>query len=198
MEGIRNMSNVGISGLTPDTPKNVMLGAGTIHKNLLFTDGAWNFEESLVAATNGGSKFSIVPELYKIPLDGANVNVQGLTKKVGETASMEINFAEITKELVKASIFGEDGESDDNYDVILPKEDITTGDYWDNIAFVGKTVEGKNIIVIMENALCTSGFSTDAKNKTEGVASLTFECYAKLDGNHNKLPYKIYLPKQTA
>lgn len=194
------MSKEGRSGITPDTPKSVMLGAGTIHKNLTFTEGAWNFEESLVAATNGGSKFSITPEVYKIPLDGANVNVQGLTKKVGETATIEVNFAEIKKDLVKAAIFGtEDVENvATEYDVILPKEDIETGDYWENIAFVGKTVEGKNIIVIMENALCTSGFSTDAKNKTEGVAAMTFECYAKLDGDHNKLPYKIYLPKTTA
>lgn len=191
------MLNVGTSGITPNTPKNIMFGAGTIHKNLKYvTDTGWNFEESLVAATNGGSKFTITPEIYKIPLDGANVNVQGLTKKVGETAVMEINFAEITKDLVKASIFGEDGTSEDTtYDVILPKEDIVEGDYWDNIAFVGKTVEGANIIVIMENALCTSGFSTEGKNKTEGVAAMTFECHAKLDGNHNKLPYQIYLPK---
>jgi len=196
------MSKEGRSGITTDTPKNIMFGAGTIHKNLIFTPGtdggtgSWNFEESVVGATNGGSKFSIVPEVYKIPLDGANVNVQKLTKKIGETATMEINFAEIKKDLVKSAIYGEDGESEDTaYDVIVPKEDIVEGDYWDNIAFVGKTVDGENIIVIMENALCTSGFSTEGKNKTEGVAAMTFECYAKLDASHDKLPYRIYLPK---
>jgi len=104
------MSKEGRSGITTDTPKNIMFGAGTIHKNLIFTPGtdggtgSWNFEESVVGATNGGSKFSIVPEVYKIPLDGANVNVQKLTKKIGETATMEINFAEIKKDLVKSAI----------------------------------------------------------------------------------------------
>lgn len=196
------VTNEGRSGITANTPANIMFGAGTIHKNLKYTAGAdgttgsWNFQESLVGATNGGSKFSIVPEVYKVPVDGANVNVKGLTKKISETATMEINFAEVTKDVVTAATFGELGTSEDTaYDVILAKEDITEGDYWDNIAFVGKTLEGKNIIVIMENALCTSGFSTEGKPKAEGVVALTFECYAKLEGSHDKLPYQIYLPK---
>ena len=52
------------SGITAKTPKTVMLGAGTIHKGLAYKAGAegkegtWNFEESLICATSGGSKLS--------------------------------------------------------------------------------------------------------------------------------------------
>ena len=53
----------GRNGITADTPKRILFGAGTIHKGLKYTSNAWNFEESLVGATNGGSKLSIVPEL---------------------------------------------------------------------------------------------------------------------------------------
>ena len=37
------MGKAGKSGITTNTPKNIMFGAGTIHKNLKFTDGKWNF-----------------------------------------------------------------------------------------------------------------------------------------------------------
>ena len=189
-----------LSAITKNTPKRTLFGAGTIHKGLVYNaeTSSWNFEETLVGATNGGSKLTITPELYKIPYDDASVNVKGLTKKVGETATLEINFAELTNTLIKSAVVGTDGTSEDEkFDVIVSKESIVEGDYWDNIAFVGETADGEQIIVILENALCTSGFGTDAKAKTEGVATLTFECYADIDAvNHKTLPYKIYLPKE--
>lgn len=187
----------GRSGITNNTPKRIMFGAGTIHKGLAYSEGGWNFAESLVGATNGGSKFSITPEVHKIALDGANVNVKGLTVKVSETAEMEVNFGEFSKDLLTSAVLGELGVSEDEaYDLIQSKADISEGDYWDNIAFVGRTVEGDNIIVILENALCTSGFSSEGKAKAEGTTTIKFECYQTLEGNHDILPYKIYLPKE--
>ena len=54
------------SGVTEKTPDNIPFGAGTIHKGLTFDSAGtkkWNFAESLVGATSGGSKFEIVPEV---------------------------------------------------------------------------------------------------------------------------------------
>lgn len=173
------MALEGRNGITADTLKNVLFGAGTIHKGLKYNkgsgNGTWNYKETIVGATNGGSKLSIVPELYDVPLDGANVLVKGMKVKTGETASMEVNFAEMTEELLKAATIGETGVSDDtNYNLIQSKADIAIGDYWENIAFVGRTLEGKNIIVIMENALVTSGVETEGKAKESAVGTYTF------------------------
>ena len=93
------------SGITAKTPENIMLGAGTIHKGLTFTDGKWNFEESLIGATSGGSKVSIVPEYMDIEVDGALVAVKGLKHKVGETATMEVNFVEMTPDILPMTVF---------------------------------------------------------------------------------------------
>lgn len=189
----------GRNGITANTPKRILFGAGTIHKGLKYTTNAWNFKESLVGATNGGSKLSIVPELLDVPLDGANVAVKGLKVKTGETAKMEVNFAELTEELIKAATLGKDGTSSDTtYNLIESKDDIAVGDYWDNVAFVGKTLEGKNIIAILENALITSGLETEGKNKEGAVGTYTFTCHAADDADSfNKLPWKIYYPKAT-
>ena len=110
---------------------------------------------------------------------------------------MEINFIELTKDIIKAATIGADGTSDDasNYDVIESKANISTGDYWENIAFVGKTLDGKNIIAIMDNALCTSGFEQEGKNKEGAVGKYTFECHAELTSDLDTLPWHIYYPK---
>lgn len=193
------MSKEGKTGVSANTPKNILFGAGTIHKGLKYTTNAWNFANSIVGATSGGSKLSIIPEVTKVEVDGALVAAKGLSVKTGETATMEINFIELTEDIIKAATLGKDGTSDDsNYDVIVPKADIQEGDYWENIAFVGKTLDGKNIIAVLENALCTSGFEQEGKNKEGAVGKYTFECHAELTGDLDTLPWKIYYPKETA
>ena len=198
------MAKAGKTGVTTNTPKKILFGAGTIHKNLTYTAGSgqtagsWNFEDSIIGATSGGSKLTITPEITTVEADGAMVRVKGLDVKTGEVAEMEINFLEITKDLIKSAVIGKDGTSNDStYDLIESKADIEEGDYLDNIAFVGKTLGGKNIIFIMDNALCTSGLESEGANKEAGVGTYTFACYAELDSDLDTLPYHIYYPKAT-
>ena len=193
------MAKEGKTGVSTNTPKNILFGAGTIHKNLKYEGSSWNFTESLMGATSGGSKLSIIPEVQKVEVDGALVAAKGLTVKTGETATMEINFIELTKDIIKAATFGADGSSQDaTYDLIESKAQIAEGDYLENIAFVGKTLEGKTVIAILDNALCTSGFEQEGKNKEGTIGKYTFECHAKLDSDLDTLPWHIYYPKATA
>ena len=192
------MSATGKTGVSTNTPKNIVFGAGTIHKGLKYAESKWNFDESIVGATSGGSKFTITPEITNIEADGALVKTKGLNVKTGETATMEVNFLELTTDIIKTAVVGQDGTSaDTTYDLVESKADIEIGDYWENIAFVGKTLEGKNIIVILDNALCTSGLELEGKNKEAGVGKYTFECHGELDSSLDTLPWHIYYPKAT-
>lgn len=189
------------SGITENTPKTIMLGAGTIHKGLTFTagsgsDGSWNFEESLICATSGGSKLSIVPEFYDVPVDGALVKVKGLTVKVGETATLEVNPIELTPDVLKMALIGDSSTSATitGYDEIKSRAVINTGDYITNMGYVGKTIEGNPIIIIFDNALCTSGLELEGKNKEAAVPAFTFECFADLSPEADTLPWHIYYP----
>lgn len=190
------------SGVTEKTPENIPFGAGTIHKGLKFDpdEKKWNFGKSLVGATSGGSKFEITPEVTQVEIDGAWVAVAELDVKTGETASMEINFAELTPDIIKAAVIAKEGDNSEceGYTLLESKEKIEKGDYWENIAFVGKTLTGKPIIVIMDNALCTSGLSIEGKNKEAGVGKYTFRCSQTIDGNLKVLPYHIYYPTPEA
>lgn len=187
------------SGITAKTPENIMLGAGTIHKGLAFTGGKWNFEESLIGATSGGSKVSIVPEYMDIEVDGALVAVKGLKQKVGETATMEVNFVEMTPDILKMCVVGDVAVSEDyeGYSEITSRGRITEGDYIENLAYVGKKTNGTPIIIIFEQAICTSGFEVEGKNKEAGVFTGTFECVADISPEADTLPWRILYPTPT-
>ena len=190
----------GKNGVTANTTKNILFGSGTIHKGLKYTEGSgWNFAETCVGATSGGSKLSIVPEVYDVPVDGADVLVKGLRVKTGEKATMEVNLIELSAAMIAAAAMGVLGDSEmANYDMIESKPDIEIGDYWDNIAFVGKMLNNEPVIAILENALCTTGFEQEGKNKEGSVGKYTFECHADPESDMDKLPWKIYYPKATA
>lgn len=127
------------------------------------------------------------------------VAVKGLDFKQGETAKLETNLVEITPELLKATVIGQLVNSDvDGYSLIESKSDISEGDYFDNVAFVGVKTDGSPIIAILDNALCTSGFEGEGKNKEATVIKATFECYAEVSGDLDKLPYHIYYPTPVA
>ena len=189
----------GNNGVSAKTPQNILFGAGTIHKGLKYEGSSWNFDASCVGATKGGSSITIEPEFYSVEPDGSTVAIKDFKRKVGEKATLEVNFLELTADLIKSAVVGENGTSaDSTYDVIESKDAIEEGDYWENIAFVGETLDGKNIIVILDNALCTSGLSLEGKNKEEGVGKYTFECHADASESLTTLPYHIYSPKRTA
>lgn len=181
-------------GVTQDTPKSIVFGAGTIHKGLTFSVDSWNFQESLYGATSGGTKLTITPEFVDIEVDGMNVKTKGLTQKVGESASIETNCVEITPELIKQSIIGKDGTGVTGFKEIVSKDKIEESDYVSKFGYVGKTLSGKPIIVIFDNALCTSGLELEGKNKENSVVKLTMECYGDLTGDGVTLPYHIYTP----
>jgi hypothetical protein len=226
------------SGITTDTPKNIMLGAGTIHKGFALTyslttdtaivkgktyytrssdsapytytaveepslssistyyEAKWNFEESLIGATSGGSKFSIVPEFTDIEVDGALVKVKGLTVKTGEVATMEVNFIEMTPELLKMCVIGDSAASTDfaGYTEITSRARITEKDYVENLAYVGHKTDGTPIIIIFDQAICTSGLEVEGKNKEAGVFTGTFECVADISPEADTLPWRILYP----
>ena len=190
----------GNNGITADTVKNIQFGAGTIHKGLKYTEGTgWNFEESCVGATKGGSSVKIEPDFYTVEPDGSSVAVKNFKRKIGEKAEMEVNLLELNADVLKASVIGADGVSEiEGMNLIVSKDAIVEGDYWENIAFVGETLDGKNIIVILPNALCTSGLNLEGKSGEESVGKFTFECHGDANESLTTLPYKIYYPNASA
>ena len=185
-------------GITPNTPSNILLGAGTYYKGLKFEGNAWS--GTVLGATSGGGKISIKGEFIDLELDGALVKFKGQTVKQGGTASAEVSFAEVSKDVLKMGTLFAEGTTDaTGYTLLQDKANIVDGDYIENFGFVGQTADGsKNIIVIFDYALCTSGMELEPKGKEQSVIKLTLEAVAANSGDLNTLPVKIYYPSTTA
>lgn len=188
-------------GITASTPKNIPLGAGVWFKNLEFKQTEWNGD--VLGATSGGSSIKITPEILDIEIDGALAVAKGLAVMQGGSGEAEVNFAELNKDIIKMTMLAEQiSESDDDYvtgyDGFRTKSNIQEGDYVTNLGFIGTTADGsKNIIVIFDNALCTSGFQIDPKNKENSVVKATFKAYGDIDSDLQHVPVRIYYPTTT-
>ncbi len=110
---------------------------------------------------------------------------------------MEVNFVELSTDMLKTTTLFEAGESDaDGFSMLKDKAHITEGDYLENFGFVGMTADGsKQIIIIFDYALCTSGLELEGKNKENSVIKATLEAYADIDGDLDTLPVRIYYPE---
>lgn len=189
------MATLGKHGVTTATPGNILLGAGTYFKGLKYETNAWT--GTVLGATSGGGKISIKGEFVDLELDGALVKFKGQTIKQGGTATAEVSFAEVTTEILKMGTLFEAATTStvSGYTQLQDKAKIADGDYIENFGFVGCTADGtKNIVVVFDYALCTSGFEVETKNKEQTVVKLTLEAVAANSGDLNTIPVKIYYP----
>lgn len=181
------------SGITASTPKNMLINAAVLYANLKYEDGRWYGD--LLGATSGGTKVSVTSDFQDIEVDGAVVKVRGMSVKQGEAAYIEANLIEMTPEVLKMSMVARQAESGiSGYDLYTTKALLEDKDFLDNIAAIGTLSDGREIIVIMENMLCTSGFEADTKNKDKSVLKCKFECYAGFEDDHDTLPVFVYYP----
>lgn len=186
--------SIGKHAITGNTPKNILFGAGVYFRGLKFTGNDW--EGTPLGATSGGGKVTIKGEYVNLDLDGALVRFKGQTVKQGGTASAEVNFVELSPEVLKMGTLFKEGESDaDGFVMLQDKATIEQGDYIDDFGFVGYMADGiTKIIVIFESAICTSGIEIEAKGKEQSIVKLTLDAVAENTGNLDTLPVRIYYP----
>lgn len=187
------------SGITTGTPAKIPFGAGVYFQGVTYDEKVAPTEAEILAglmgATQDGGTVSITPEFFAPELDGATVAIKELQNKVGETAKMETSFAELSPELAAKMVIGAVSETTDgNYDVITSAK-LGAGHFYEGFGYYGQHLDGRPLIIIFKNALCTSGFPTEGKNKTNSVFKGTFECQSDIEYSTTKLPYAIFIRK---
>lgn len=197
MEGELNMSLK--SGITSGTPSKIPFGAGVYFSGVEYSEAVAPTETQIKAkimgATQEGGTLTITPEFFAPELDGATVAIKELQNKVGETAQMETSFAELSADLVSHLVIGSVGETTDkDYDVVTSAE-LGEGHFYEGFGFYGEHIDGRPLIILFKNALCTSGLTTDSKNKTNSVFKGTFVCQSDIEYGTTKLPYAIFIRK---
>lgn len=188
------------TGITSGTPAKILFGAGVYFQGVEYSETVAPTEDAIKAASIGatqeGGTLTITPEFFAPELDGATVPIKELQNKVGETAQMEISYAELSADLMSRMVIGNVGESTDkNYDVVTSSV-LKSGHFYEGFGFYGEFLDGRPIIILFKHALCTSGFTTDAKNKTNSVFKGTMACQSDIEYGTTKLPYAIFIRKK--
>lgn len=188
------------NGITQGTPSRIPLGAGVYFAGVEYSETVAPTEEAvraaIIGATQDGGTVTITPEFFDIAADGALVPVMELKQKVGETAQMEVSFLELKAEMVKNQVIGKLANSTDNaFDVITSDEHLRASHFYEGFGFWGHHIDGREIVIVFKNALCTSGHVMENKNKTNTVFKGTFECHSDIAYGVTKLPYAIFIRK---
>jgi len=192
------MAGLKTHGITQETPKNLILGAGTFYKNLKFATNKW--DGAVLGATSGGGKVNITPEYFKPEIDGATVAIRGMIWKVAEVATLEATLTEFSAGIIIDTLhLIEDTKAPvQGYKKYISQRNVSEDDFLDNIAYVGTLSDGRQIIIILPNALCTGAMELAPKNKTNATYTITFECTATFEQDDlEHLPYEIYYPETT-
>ncbi len=188
------------TGITAGTPSKILFGAGVQFQGLEYSETVAPTEEAIkaaiIGATQEGGTLTITPEFFAPELDGATVAVMELQNKVGETAQMEISYAELTADLMSKMVIGAVGASTDGeYDVVTSSV-LKKDHFYKGFGFYGEFLDGRPIIILFKNALCTSGLTTDNKNKTNSIFKGTMACQSDIAYGTTKLPYAIFIRKK--
>lgn len=188
------------TGITAGTPAKILFGAGVYFQGVEYSETVAPTEEAIkaaiIGATQEGGTLTITPEFFAPELDGATVAVKELQNKVGEVAQMDISYAELTADLMSRMVIGNVGESTDKeYDVITSSI-LKSGHFYEGFGFYGEFLDGRPMIILFKNALCTSGFTTDSKNKTNSIFKGTMACQSDIAYGTTKLPYAIFIRKK--
>ena len=181
-------------GITTETVKNMILNACAVYKNVKYeTEKGWTGEP--LGATSGGTKFNWEKQWLDIEVDGATVLVEGVSKQlVGESAYIEANIDRTYRaDFSRCVVLKKDTEAQhEGFTAYKSKGNITETDYLENIALFGTKSDGKKVLIILPNAICTEAFELETKNAEQSVFKVKFESTADPEsGNLNKLDVQI-------
>ena len=122
--------------------------------------------------------------------------MKGVSKQlVGESAYIEANMTELTEQILVDALYLEKDTNAQHEGFTAYKsknQNITEADYLENIALFGTKSDGKKVLIILPNAICTEAFELETKNAEQSVFKVKFESTADpASGNLNKLDVQI-------
>lgn len=188
------------SGFNQKTAENLLLDAGAFFVNL--DPATENFDDAVTAgkllgATRGGGKFTAIPKMRTIEIDGVKGAAKGLQVIDAWEVKMLANVLEVTVEGISKALTASEVDTVTNavYEIIKAKNYIALTDYIDNITWVGKlSGTTEPAIIQVYNALNSNGLTLQTQDKAESVIAMEFMGHYASDDLDNP-PFAIYYPK---
>lgn len=187
------------SGFNANTAKHLQLDAGAFLKNYDVASDTWETakETKCIGATSGGGNFFAVPTMRGVEIDGVKGTAKGLQNIDTWTVTMTANVKEFTAEAIKTALGAADAGTEnapEGYTRISGRSELKDEDYLDNLTWVGRlSGSGKPVIIVVKNALSTSGLSVSFADKSEGLIPITVTGHYTA-ADLESPPFDIYYP----
>jgi len=186
--------------LTPDSFKDMQLGAGAFFKGIDSsvidpTTTADEFADILdealaddksLGATIGGGTFVATPEVRQIEADGMTYPVIGSTVFDSWEIKLTTTIKQVTKDnmmLVLAT-----AETDADTGAIVIASTLTPDHYIPSIGWAGRLLDGRLMYIELQNALNIVGMTLTFVDKGEGTIAVEFR------GHQSDLTKMQYAP----
>jgi hypothetical protein len=179
-------------GFTADTPNRLLINEGVVYLNYGETS------ERMLGATRGGTEFTIEQEVHTPEIDGVKGPLKGSRRIVESTARLSAELLEFTQENFMLAVVGADSTPDleGNYNVIRRDRELSDADYHINVAVVGELADGKEVVVVLHNALNDEGVTVGQEDRDEATLPVTFTAHFD-PANMEVEPWEVRFPTET-
>jgi len=153
------------------TANDIFLGEGVVYKNYGVAGTA------VLGATAGGSKLELDRKIKDIKYDGAYGSTRGLRRYETYECKLMINFLKMTYTNLAYGLpltVSDGADADGTFKKIVFDLEIASTDVLTNVAFVGQKHDGKQVLIILNNALNIDKINLDFKEKDEVTSEMTY------------------------
>lgn len=185
-------------GITTETVKNFMVGAGAVYINFGEED------ERLLGATSGGNSFSIEQDVREAEPDGRPGPVKGMRDIVEVRPRLSVSLMEMSAQNFQMAIAGStitpypDATAATHDEITRSRQLNIDTDYIKNVALVGKVKGSEQPAVFMiENGLQDENIELGTEDREEAVLEVTFTGHFD-PASMDKEPWSILFPKTGA
>lgn len=165
-----------------DTAKKVARAGNP--KKILLGYGLFYIDDTFVGLTRGGGQFTVEREYRKITADGDRGGYKGRITHEGSVPKLKINLLEainnielsypaVTEEAVTVTDAGTNKTT--SITKVRGKWSIDEGKDYHTVKWVGKTKNGKEVVIKVENAINLDNIDFNLVEKDEVVSAVTFE-----------------------
>ena len=157
--------------------------------DIILGDGAFYINGALVGLTRGGGQFTVEREYRTIEADGDFGPVKGRNRKIRSTPKLTMNLLEITGAKMTDMYPAITNTTTPTGNIVTGAANILETDY-SEVKWVGATKDGRDVIIIVENAINMENIDFGLVDKEEIVAAVTFTG-TYLEANRTEEPWSI-------
>jgi len=169
-----------------------------MQNDIILGDGLININGTDIGLTRGGGKFSIEREYRQIEADGDFGPVKGRIRIVKSVAKLTLNALEMLKTNMTKFYPGMNFDTAGvTYDELSGNGmTISAGDYQDTVTWTGQTLDGRNVVITINNAINLEGIEWEMVDKEELVPEISYTATYAEDARTTE-PWKIEFQKAT-